>query len=992
MRRDSILHMIVRSFVALVGSLVIAAAYAREFRTPTTCAEVADKQQDFRQQMTDLKAQYRIADARNAVKGWTAQVELVCGQSSRFYANALRDWADLEDLANNALGARDLNNQALNIRERLGTIDPVTLSINRWKLANSEIKLGRFSVAEPLLKRVQQELVSSPIYGTPIYAMVLQDVAQLYAWEGEFGEAEKALGEARAIVSSVQDDATSARFESIAAKIYRDMGMLNLAEHYLSQMQSKLESTPKLNNQQAILKALNGSALARVQVRLGYPEKAVATASEALSVLLELPVSMRYWSVGSRLALMEAEATRGQANRALEHAQAAVDLVDTPLVEAEFRYVQAHIFSELKRFPEALESIEKAISIVRGSSMLPSPRLLRNLDAKAMILWAKGDQLLAHKAFAEATEGFERLLRRTLFVLPEVRRRALLDSARNMVDDLVSFHFDVKDSRPESIDLALDNVLRWKGRQLETAAGLRSIARIGAAESLLDNVAALDLLNAQIATERFSSAVGGSAAISARQGELLARQEEIERSLQASLLPTIASRRGVSGVSVAANLPEGGALVEFFRFRANRPAGRGIDGASVNEHYAVFVITADGKRYSADIGEASEIDELIRRWLGAIVAMDGAQVVSLGEKLDSVVLRPLLAWIPDRKKIIVSGDSSIGSIPFAALIGPNGSYRVEEGYVFSYLATGSALLRPTNVAYSKEAAVVLGGPAYAKVPEELLLPRFMDMLMAESLLVDGDRSFTQGGNNVAAHAPLRFPYFDELPGAAAEASSVAALLKVLPLVGADANKLNFLSSIKQSPWILHLATHAYVLSDDTLRPYPQTKRQQVLFTDGDYPAVVSPSIDAMLRSGIALAGANDLRATNLGLVTALELAGTNLSGTELVVLSACKTSAGEVFAGEGVVGLRRALEISGAHAGLTTLWSISDRSTQRFMDLFYPKVLQPGADKAGSVARAQLEMLADPATSMPVYWAPFILSGRPGPLWRPIMAPAIKMH
>ena len=624
--------------------------------------------------------------------------------------------------------------------------------------------------------------------------------------------------------------------------------------------------------------------------------------------------------------------------------------------------------------------------------MVPSMRLLRNLDAKAMILWAKGDSLLAQKAFAEATEGFERLLRGTLFALPEVRRRALLDSTRNMLDDLVSFHFDEKDSRPESIDLALDNVLRWKGRQLETAAGLRSIARMGAAESLVDNVAALDLLNAQIASERFSSAVGASAAISARQGELLARQEELERSLQASLLPIIVSRRSASGVSVAANLPEGAALIEFFRFRANHPAGSGIDGATVIEHYAAFVITAEGKRYSADIGEASKIDELIRRWLGAIVTMDGAQVVALGEQLDSVVLRPLLARLPDRKKILVSGDSSIGSIPFAALVGPDGSYRVEEGYVFSYLTTGSALLRPTNVAYSKEAAVVIGGPAYAKVPEELLLPRFMDMLMAESLLVDGDRSFTQASNNVAAHAPLRLPYFDELPGAAAEALSVATQLKVLPLVGADANKLNFLLSTKQSPWILHLATHAYVLSDDTLRPYPQTKRQQVLLTDGDYPAVVSPSIDAMLRSGIALAGANDVSATHLGLVTALELAGTDLSGTELVVLSACKTSAGEVLTGEGVVGLRRALEISGAHAGLTTLWSISDRSTQRFMDLFYPKVLHPGADKAGSVARAQLEMLADPATSMPVYWAPFILSGRPGPLWRPIMAPAINMH
>jgi CHAT domain-containing protein len=48
------------------------------------------------------------------------------------------------------------------------------------------------------------------------------------------------------------------------------------------------------------------------------------------------------------------------------------------------------------------------------------------------------------------------------------------------------------------------------------------------------------------------------------------------------------------------------------------------------------------------------------------------------------------------------------------------------------------------------------------------------------------------------------------------------------------------------------------------------------------------------------------------------LAGLDLWGTQLVVLSACHSGRGDVMLGQGVYGLRRALMVAGAETLLTS--------------------------------------------------------------------------
>ena len=114
-----------------------------------------------------------------------------------------------------------------------------------------------------------------------------------------------------------------------------------------------------------------------------------------------------------------------------------------------------------------------------------------------------------------------------------------------------------------------------------------------------------------------------------------------------------------------------------------------------------------------------------------------------------------------------------------------------------------------------------------------------------------------------------------------------------------------------------------------------------------------------------------------GLLTGLEASLLNLQGTELVILSACDTGAGDIKIGEGVMSLRRAFRIAGAETVLASHWKVSDRGTRQLMTQFMRR-WSAGEPRVQAWHEAQLALLRSKDFSNPYFWAAFTLTGQ----WR----------
>jgi CHAT domain-containing protein len=137
-------------------------------------------------------------------------------------------------------------------------------------------------------------------------------------------------------------------------------------------------------------------------------------------------------------------------------------------------------------------------------------------------------------------------------------------------------------------------------------------------------------------------------------------------------------------------------------------------------------------------------------------------------------------------------------------------------------------------------------------------------------------------------------------------------------------------------------------------------------------------LNALTNSGLLLASANlTLQGHRRsigddGIVSAFEIAGMDLQGTDLVVLSACETGLGQEGAGGRLRGLRTSFTAAGARSVIASMWSVNDPATAYMMTSFYNNWLRTG-DKYAALRQAAKDLRDNQNHPEPFYWAPFVL-------------------
>jgi CHAT domain-containing protein len=553
----------------------------------------------------------------------------------------------------------------------------------------------------------------------------------------------------------------------------------------------------------------------------------------------------------------------------------------------------------------------------------------------------------AFKSIERSSEILETNLRSILTSGSEQQRLNYMTTIQENTDIALTIRRSLASDDAAASSWAASVVLRRKGRVLDAMATTmeRFASRLSPADrQLLNSLAAA---RSDLAALVLKPVSGTPEDRDQKIAALAARIDSAEASLAASSRELAVELRPVNLPDLQRAIPADTVLLEYIEYRPFNVGVAGRANRFQSPRYAVFCLGSTGPLQWIELDSAETIDRQVAAVRNALHSPQSTDPKRPARELAHGVFDPIESKLAGARRLLIATDGQLSVVPFGALVDTAGHFLIER-FEIDMLASGRDLLRLSDAPASPQPPVIVANP-----------------------------DFNAGAGPAASFV------FPALPATAQEASAIQGILPGAQLVTGAAATEGALRQLK-GPRVLHIATHGFFLN--TAAPPPPAPAGD---TRGGFVVVQSNSPEAngrlaLIRSGLALSGANHRSGggTDDGLLTALEAAGLDLRGTQLVVLSACDTGLGEVRTGDGVYGLRRALAVAGAETQVMSLWSADDQATRDLMIAFY-KRLQQGEGRAAALRGVQLEMLrGKPSLSHPYYWATFVIAGD----WRALRA------
>lgn len=421
-----------------------------------------------------------------------------------------------------------------------------------------------------------------------------------------------------------------------------------------------------------------------------------------------------------------------------------------------------------------------------------------------------------------------------------------------------------------------------------------------------------------------------------------------------------ANHLNINWQTLRAALQPGQAALEIVRFQGQ------IQSPQDSVHYAIFVLNPELPEPAlVFIKDGARLENVVAE--KHLAACNNPASPSPDTELYDLFWKGIELHLKNAKTIYVSADGCFHKINFATLRQANQVYLADRYNFRSVFSLKDIILTEANANSQNTSAFLLGNPAFS--PQTSVTPQ----TPGRNRSVNEHQSKIKKRNAInTLDIPGNFqsnPTLElkPLPNSQKEVINLAALLQrngwnTKVFTGAQAKEEEIKTVNK--PRVLHLATHGYFLTNER-GGLAGLNREAV---------VRNP----LLRAMLFFAGAQqtldqkELNNKEDGILSAYEVQNLDLDGTELVVLSACKTGQGKILNGEGVYGLQRAFRVAGAQNLLISLWDLDDVVGQLFVQTFYEQWLS-GQSKSEAFHRAQLTIKSK--YPHPFYWGGFLLIG-----------------
>ena len=817
----------------------------------------------------------------------------------------------------------------------------------------------------------------------PHVAVSLANVALLEKGRGDYARARSLYEQALAIEVAAfpPDNPAATDTRQLLARLLWDLGDYSGAERLYGEAIAFWERSPQPDDLPYAV-ALQG--LSASFVELGRFDRAQEMQERALAMLESRVGSehVHYAYSLTRYAVLRQRMHDGAAaielqRRALAIREKALGPEHVELVEN--LVALARLYLAQREPAEARPLLDRALAISETALSRSHPSVAEVLRDRSLVLASAGDVDGALAAALEAEEIGRRHLRVTMRTLPE--REALRFAAVRASGLDPALALAAAGLGGEGIEKVWDSLARSRALVLDEMAARRRAVR----EDPDPDMARL-ARDLRASSQRLANLwVRGPGELDPQRYrgllEAAAQQVEIaERALgeKSDAFRRQHEREAIGYPEIAKALPPRSALVAFALYR-NMGSEADVDEAVSS--YIAFVLPGDGSAASAiPLGPAASIDRAVERW--AAEARSGARLETrstekalaayreAGEELRRAIWDPLAARLGSPERIFVVADGALNLVSLAALPAGRDAYLVESAPSIHYVSAERDLAAQPRERASGQGLLAIGGPDFET----------------------GSGSRCVGTRPVRAELrgrpceSLQDVRFVPLPAASGEVEEIAGLwstqaqahdkatASVVRLTGAAASESAFKEQAAGHR-VLHFGTHGFFLGGECGSSSPGTR--------GVHASAAEPALDnPLLLSGLALAGANCRDASEVeqddGMLMASEIAAMDLAGVEWAVLAACDTGAGELRAGEGVFGLRRAFETAGARTTIMSLWPVGDRFTREWMVELYRGRLAEGLATDTAVHAATLRLLERArarGNAHPFYWAGFVAAG-----------------